>query len=73
MTELSWMYEKGEATSRDYKAAAKWYLEAWDRGGDKWAAYRLSQFYENGLGAEKNQAIANFWYTLASSPAAMCG
>jgi len=73
MTELGWMYEKGQGMSRDYTAAAKWYLEAWDRGGDKWAAYRLSQFYENGLGVEKNRAIANFWYTLASSRAAMCG
>ena len=73
MTELGWMYEKGQGTSRDYTAAAKWYLEAWDRGGEKWAAYRLSQFYENGLGVEKNRAVAKFWYTLASSRAAMCG
>ena len=73
MTELGWMYEKGQGTQRDFTTAADWYLEAWDRGGDKWAAYRLSQFYENGLGVEKNRAIANFWYTLASSPAAMCG
>ena len=73
MTELGWMYEKGQGTSRDYTAAAKWYLEAWGRGGEKWAAYRLSQFYENGLGVEKNRAIATFWYTLASSRAAMCG
>jgi hypothetical protein len=47
--------------------------ETWDRGGDKWAAYKRSQSYENGLGVEKNRAIANFWYTLASSPVAMCG
>jgi hypothetical protein len=47
--------------------------ETWDRGGDKWAAYKRSQSYENGLGVEKNRAIANFWYTLANSPAAMCG
>jgi TPR repeat protein len=73
MTELGWMYEKGQGTSRDYTTATKWYLEAWDRGGEKWAAYRLSQFYENGLGVEKNRAIATFWYTLASSRAAMCG
>lgn len=73
MTELGWMYEKGQGTSRDYTNATKWYLEAWDRGGEKWAAYRLSQFYENGLGVEKNRAVANFWYTLASSPTAMCG
>ena len=31
MTELGWMYEKGQGTSRDYTAAAKWYLEAWGR------------------------------------------
>jgi TPR repeat protein len=36
------------------------------------AAYRLAHFYENRLGVEKNQAVANFWNTLASSPAAMC-
>jgi TPR repeat protein len=73
MTELGSMYEKGQGTQRDFTAAANWYLEAWDRGGDKWAAYKLSQFYENGLGVQKDRAIANFWYTLASSPAAMCG
>jgi TPR repeat protein len=73
MTELGSMYEKGEGTPRDFAAAAEWYLEAWDRGGDKWAAYRLSQFYENGLGVEKNRAVANFKCTLAINPAAMCG
>jgi uncharacterized protein len=73
MTDLAVMYEKGEGTPRDYAAAAKWYQEAWDRGGEKWAAYRLAHFYENGLGVEKNQAVANFWNTLASNPAAMCG
>jgi TPR repeat protein len=73
MTDLAAMYEKGEGTPRDYAAAAKWYQEAWDRGGEKWAAYRLAQFYEDGLGVEKNQSVANFWNTLASSPAAMCG
>jgi len=73
MTDLAVMYEKGEGTPGDYAAAANWNLEAWDRGGEKWAAYRLANFYENGLGVEKNQAVANFWNTLASSPAAMCG
>jgi uncharacterized protein len=73
MTELGGMYEKGEGAPRDYAAAAKWYLEAWERGGEKWAAYKLAQFYANGLGVAKNEAVANFWNTLASSPAAMCG
>jgi TPR repeat protein len=61
MTELGWVYEKGQGTQRDFTAAANWYLEAWGRGGDKWAAYRLSQLYDNGLGVEKNRAIANLW------------
>jgi uncharacterized protein len=73
MTELGGIYEKGEGAPRDYAAAAKWYLEAWERGGEKWAAYKLAQFYANGLGVHKNEAVANFWNTLASSPAAMCG
>jgi uncharacterized protein len=73
MTELGGMYEKGEGAPRDYATAAKWYLEAWERGGEKWAAYKLAQFYANGLGVDKNEAVANFWNTLASSPAAMCG
>jgi uncharacterized protein len=73
MTELAFMYEKGRGAPRDYATAAKWYLEAWQRGGDKWAAYRLSQFYANGLGVAKDEAVANFWNTLASGPSAMCG
>jgi TPR repeat protein len=73
MTELAFMYEKGRGAPRDYATAAKWYLEAWQRGGDKWAAYKLSQFYANGLGVAKDEAVANFWNTLASGPSAMCG
>jgi TPR repeat protein len=69
MTDLAEMYEKGEGTPRDYATAATWYLKAWDHSGEKWAAYRLSHFYKEGLGVERNQAVANFWNTLASGPA----
>jgi TPR repeat protein len=58
---------------RDFAAALKWYQEAWQHGADKWAAYRLGQFYENGWGVEKDEAAASFWNALASRPAAMCG
>jgi uncharacterized protein len=73
MIELGEMYERGEGAPRDYATAARWYLEGWQRGGEKWAAYKLSLFYANGLGVAKDEAVANFWNTLASSPAAMCG
>ena len=34
---------------------------------------QLGLFYGKGLGVAKDEAAANFWNTLASSPAAMCG
>jgi TPR repeat protein len=73
MTNLASLYEKGKGTPRDFRAARKWYQAAWEHGADKWAAYRLGQFYENGWGVEKDDAVAKFWNTLASGPAAMCG
>jgi TPR repeat protein len=73
MTNLASLYEKGKGTPRDFAAALKWYQAAWEHGADKWAAYRLGQFYENGWGVEKDAAVAKFWNTLASGPAAMCG
>jgi uncharacterized protein len=73
MTNLASLYEKGKGTPRDFAAALKWYQAAWEYGADKWAAYRLGQFYENGWGVEKNDAVVKFWNTLASGPAAMCG
>jgi uncharacterized protein len=47
-TDLASLYEKGKGTPRDFAAALKWYQAAWEHGADKWAAYRLGQFYENG-------------------------
>jgi TPR repeat protein len=73
MTDLASLYEKGNGTPRDFAAALKLYQGAWEHGADKWAAYRLGQFYENGWGVEKDDAMAKFWNTLASGPAAMCG
>jgi TPR repeat protein len=73
MTNLASLYGKGKGTPRDFAAALKWYQAAWEHGADKWAAYRLGQFYENGWGVEKDDAVAKFWNTLASGPAAMCG
>jgi TPR repeat protein len=73
MTNLASLYEKGNGTPRDFAAALKWYQAAWEHGADKWAAYRLGQFYENGWGVDKDDAVAKFWNTLASGPAAMCG
>jgi TPR repeat protein len=73
MTNLASLYEKGKGTPRDFAAALKWYQAAWEHGADKWAAYRLGQFYENGWSVEKDDAVAKFWNTLASGPAAMCG
>jgi TPR repeat protein len=73
MTNLASLYEKGKGTPRDFVAALEWYQEAWEHGADKWAAYRLGQFYENGWGVEKDEAVANFWNALASGPSAMCG
>jgi cytochrome oxidase Cu insertion factor (SCO1/SenC/PrrC family) len=48
------LYEKGKGTPRDFAAALKWYQAAWEHGADKWAAYRLGQFYENGWGVDKD-------------------
>jgi tetratricopeptide (TPR) repeat protein len=72
MSYLADMYGKGEGTPPDFVAARQWYEEAWERGADKWAAYRLGLIYENGLGVEKNSAIADFWNALASGFAATC-
>jgi uncharacterized protein len=72
MSYLADMYGKGEGTPPDFVAARQWYEEAWERGADKWAAYRLGLIYENGLGVEKNSAIADFWTALASGFAAIC-
>jgi TPR repeat protein len=73
MTNIGEMYERGEGRTRDYVAAREWYERAWERGADKWAAYRLAQFYENGWGVDKSRAVANFWNSFASGRAAMCG
>jgi TPR repeat protein len=72
MSYLADMYGKGEGTPPDFVAARQWYEAAWEQGADKWAAYRLGLIYENGLGVEKNRAIADFWNALASGFAAMC-
>jgi TPR repeat protein len=66
MTDLASLYEKGKGTPRDFAAALKWYQAAWEHGADKWAAYRLGQFYENDWGVDKDDAVAKFWNTLAS-------
>jgi TPR repeat protein len=72
MSYLADMYGKGEGTPPDFVAARQWYEQAWERGADKWAAYRLGLIYQNGLGVEKSTAIADFWNALASGFAAMC-
>jgi TPR repeat protein len=56
MTNIASLYEKGKGTPRDFATALKWYLAAWEHGGDKWAAYRLGEFYENGWGVDKDDA-----------------
>ncbi len=62
---LAFMYDKGEGTSRDYAAAAKWYLAAAEQG-IVYAQYQLGQMYELGRGVAEDRKQAVSWYRAAA-------
>lgn len=46
----------------DYKEAFVWYKKAADTGGSKQSNYRVGNFYEQGLGVDKNMELAIEYY-----------
>lgn len=60
---LGWLYkEGGYGLEKDYIASAKWLLKAADQG-DGLAMCWIGDFYRDGLGVEKNEALAEEWKT----------
>lgn len=56
------MYFNGQGVKQDYAMALLWFRKSADQG-DKRACFWLGYCNEFGLGVEKNDEIARFWYS----------
>jgi TPR repeat protein len=57
MSDLGFMYSKGQGVPEDHKEAAKWYQLAADQGLAK-AQYNLGHSYANGQGVPSDYKMA---------------
>jgi uncharacterized protein len=62
---LGSLYRTGQGVAQDYREAAKWYLEAANRGNAS-AQFHLAMMYDKGEGVEQDRVTAYMWYILAS-------
>ena len=65
-TWLGIKYNLGLGVDQDYKAAAKWYRKAADKG-DPLGQLRIARLFSQGEGVSKNLKEAEKWYLRSAS------
>lgn len=64
--ELGELFDKGQASQRDYEQAFNWYRQAAEKGSRR-AQHRLASMYARGQGVEQSLTRAYAWCRVAVS------